>query len=402
MWPFGKVSPEKFAKMVARRMRRNGYAGPIEHDRNDFALRSDCGTWFLANMYAEYYAAPFLQRGRVLDAFATSLLETTGAELPACLDDARANLLPKVRERMFHESLVLQSRLREEPFPKVQYQVLAEHLAVDVVYDTPGAVATVSSEDLERWGTTFDEALAIGRDNLWSISNESFGELAPGTYVSTWQDTHDATRMFLHDLIWQLDVKGSHVVMAPDRNVLLVTGSDDAEGLVRVAEEAKHILGESPRPLCGLAFILDGSTWEPYLPAADAPSYSELSLLACQYMASAYNEQKSRLEAIHERDGADLYVATYSAMQNSDSGRVQSYSTWARDVDSLLPVTDLVGLFDSDLPKDEQTLGFVRWAQVMSVVGATLEPCADMYPLRYRVREFPSKERLAQIEIVEP
>ena len=398
---FGKASPEKFAKMVTSRVRRHGYGGSIEYDPDEFALKSDQGTWFLTNMYAEYYTAPFLQRGRALDAFITSLLETD-TDLPSSLDDARANLLPKVRERIFHESWKLQICLQEKRPPKIQYQVLAGHMAVDVVYDTPNAVRTISLEDLEQWSVTFEEALAIGRDNLWSISKEPFGELAPGTYVSTWQDTHDATRMFLHDLVWQLDVKGSHVVMVPDRNVLLVTGSDDAEGLVRMAEEAKQVLDESPRPLCGLAFILNGSAWEPYLPPDDTPSYGKLSLLACQYMASACNEQKSRLEAIHERDGTDVFVATYDATQNSDTGRILSYCTWARDVESLLPVTDLVGLFDSDRPEDEQYLGFARWSQVASVVGAAMELCSEMYPPRYRVREFPSPEQLAQIEFVEP
>ena len=47
MWPFGTASHEKFAKMVIRRRRRHGYAGPLEYDRDEFALKSDQGTWFL-------------------------------------------------------------------------------------------------------------------------------------------------------------------------------------------------------------------------------------------------------------------------------------------------------------------------------------------------------------------
>lgn len=402
MWPIGKVSQEKFAKMVARRMRRHGCAEPVEYDHDSFALKSDHGTIFLSNLYAEYYASPFLQRGRMVDGYIASYLEATDSDMPSSLDDARGSLLPKVRERFFHDSLDLQGRLQDKPFPKVQYQVLAKHLAVDVVYDTPDAVGTVSSEDMDKWGVTFDEALAIARDNLWTVSNEPFAQLAPGTYVSTWQDTHDATRMFLHDLVWQLDVKGSHVAMVPDRNVLLVTGSEDAEGLVRMAEEAKSVLDESPRPLCGLAFILTGSTWQPYLPPADAPSHDELRLLACQYMANVYGEQKLLMEAIHERDGTDIFVATYDAMQNHDTGHLWSWCTWARDIDSLLPVTDLVAMGDLDRPEGEQQLGFAHWSQLLSVVGPTLERCPDVYPPRYRVREFPSQEQLGQIEFFEP
>ena len=160
MWPFGKASPEKFAKMVTRRMRQHDHGGPMEYDSDEFALKSDYGTLFLGNMYAEYYAAPFLRRGRALDAFITSLLETD-TDLPSSLDDARADLLPKVRERMFHESWNLRGRLQENRPPKIQYQVMGEHMAVDVVYDTPYAVRTVSLEDLEQWGITFEEALTV-------------------------------------------------------------------------------------------------------------------------------------------------------------------------------------------------------------------------------------------------
>ena len=70
-------------------------------------------------------------------------------------------------------------------------------------------------------------------------------------------------------------------------------------------------------------------------------------------------------------------------------------------MDSLLPVTDLVGLFDTDRPKDQQYLGFVRWSQVMSIAAEALKLCPETYPPRYRVRGFLSPEQLAQIEFVE-
>jgi hypothetical protein len=36
----------------------------------------------------------------------------------------------------------------------------------------------------------------------------------------------------------------------------------------------------------------------------------------------------------------------------------------------------------------------VEWRRVMDTAGDLLEPL-DMYPFRYRVREFPSEEQLA-------
>ena len=387
--------------MVARRIEQRGGPGPLEFDEANFALNSEAGVHYLGNVYAEYCAAPWRGRRQALDGFVRSFMEV-GEDLPSSFDDARPDLLPKVRERFFHEALRLRGRLQTQEFPEVPYRILAEHLAVDVVYDTPNSVRTVPPEDMDRWGIGFEEAMAVARDNLWRISNQPFGVLAPGAYVSTWQDTHDATRMFLHDLVWQLDVKGSHVAMVPDRNVLLVTGSDDAEGLRRIAAEAKHILEHSPRPMSGFAFILDGDTWQPFMPPADCPAYGELAVLAVQSMASMYGEQQGLMDAIHERGGTSVYVATYDAVQEEDTGRVRSRCTWTRGVDSLLPETDMVALVDTDLAEGDQMLGFAEWGQLASVVGAMLKTCPDVYPVRYRATEFPSQEQLARIELSEP
>jgi hypothetical protein len=103
---FGKPSPAKFAKIVTRHMRRHGHTGAIEYDEDSFALKTDIGVHYLTNMYAEHCAASRSERRVILDGFVTSFLEA-GDDLPESLDEARANLLPKIRERVVLESLKL-------------------------------------------------------------------------------------------------------------------------------------------------------------------------------------------------------------------------------------------------------------------------------------------------------
>lgn len=401
MWPFGKPSPAKFARTAARGLKRRGCSESLTYDKEDFALRSSGPTYFLGNAYAEYCSAPFLRKRVALASFLDSFMEMAD-ELPSSLDEARSHLLPKIRDRFSFESLRLRSGLRDQSFPEIQHRALAEHLALDVVYDAPKSVRTISPEELALWGIEFDEALAIARDNLWRISNEPFAKLGPRTYVSTWHDTHDATRLFLHDLVWQLEVKGSHVAMVPDRNVLLVTGSEDDEGLERITAEARHILGSSPRAMSGLAFVLVGSSWEPFVPAGKASACAGLRLLAIEHMGGLYGEQKELLDALNERSGTDLFVATYGAMRKNQTEEAYSWCTWTRGADSLLPKTDWIALADTSLPEGKELLGFVEWEKLAPVVGTMLDPVPAMYPARYRAREFPSEEQLRQAALFDP
>jgi hypothetical protein len=90
-------------------------------------------------------------------------------------------------------------------------------------------------------------------------------------------------------------------------------------------------------------------------------------------------------------------VASYSALQNKDDGRVHSYCVWSEDVDSLLPETDQVFFVkQGDGDKPEMVSG-ADWDKVREVVGDLMEP-QETYPERYLVREFPTAEQLAQME----
>ena len=94
------------------------------------------------------------------------------------------------------------------------------------------------------------------------------------------------------------------------------------------------------------------------------------------------------LDKLHIKNGEDVFVATFSGTQAPD-GRVLSYATWTETTNSLLPKTDVLLL-----GRIGGNLYMVEWQKVLDAVGDLMEP-VDIYPPRYRVREFPADEQLA-------
>ena len=131
------------------------------------------------------------------------------------------------------------------------------------------------------------------------------------------------------------------------------------------------------------------------MPERDDPLYQKFKLLAIKSMGSEYSEQKELLEQLHEQTGEDLHVASYSAVEHETDG-YQTYCVWSEGVDSLLPKTDLVFFYRGDDGEDGDIPTQVEWDQVQAQFGDLMEP-QDMYPPRFRVREFPGEERFDDI-----
>jgi hypothetical protein len=108
-----------------------------------------------------------------------------------------------------------------------------------------------------------------------------------------------------------------------------------------------------------------------------------------------YQEQEQLLNAIHEKQGIDIFVANYSVLEHEDGWRL-SFCVWGNDVDSLLPVTDRVAFMKGEgLPPV-----FADWSRVIETFGDLMEQTDD-YPRRYRVREFPDEKTIDAIGLTE-
>src|SRR5208283_513 len=205
----------------------------------------------LGNAYAEYCAAAQTKQQNILRRFIRSWF-SRHKEVPDEFEDARPDLLPVIRSRSYFESLRLKVAVEGKAQLHCSYRVMGEHFGLGLAYDLPEAMRIICQDHLDGWKVPFEDALQVARSNLAEISQEEWANPFPGVWVSPWQDNYDAARLLLPDLIRRHEVKGDQIAMAPNRDTLILTGSDDEAGLACMAAVAEMALN-SPRPLHGLA-----------------------------------------------------------------------------------------------------------------------------------------------------
>ena len=204
--------------------------------------------------------------------------------------------------------------------------------------------------------------------------------------MSATGDSYDASRLLLKDAIRSFRVKGDHIAMIPNRENLIVVGSEDVVGLEGMVKLAAKAMSEA-RPISGIALRLDGDEWTPWMPPSSHPSFNDFRELQLQSFGQDYAHQKEMLDKLHEEKGEDIFVASFSGIKSPDGG-LFSYATWTATTDSLLPKTDTLVL--GRLGGEPQ---MVPWEKAVEVVGDLME-AVDIYPPRFRVREFPTEKQL--------
>jgi tetratricopeptide (TPR) repeat protein len=382
---------DDFAALLQRTLEGAGETRPIRYDQERFALRiGDNGElcFNLENVYAEYCQAAPEQREQLL-------LRVPGfvpyqPHIPDDFEQVRELLLPRVRERIFYELHRMRLEVEGESGVEFPHRLIAQDLACGLCVDLPESVVEFGRERFALWEIDFESALELATENLRQRSQEPFEQAAPGLWISPWRDSHDATRLILTDVIGRLEVNGAPVCMAPNRDVLLVSGSDDRDGLLALAAVAQRVLSD-PRPMSSIPLVLGERGWETFAPLPELGEQvqrvlGELSVLA---RARDYSEQRQLLTTMHEQRGLDLYVSELTVARFGQ-GDVTSFCTWAPGVRALLPRADRVVF----IGEDQQPLGQVPWEQVEASFAALLRPRDDLFPPRYEVDGFPESEPL--------
>ena len=368
-----------------------GVSEEISYDAEEFQITiggEPQSILFLGNAYREYRTLSETSRPQALRRFVRAWLQAHKPS-PRNMPNVQPDILPAVRSRSFFESVRLRMIIEGNEDTFLPYQTIGDDLGVGLVYDMPDSMKPITNMELGGWGATFYHALEASRDNLRQLRPMIVGpKEGEGTYVFASNDGYDSTRLILLDLIRQFQVKGDYIAMAPGREMLIVGGSEDKSSLEAMVALAKKAL-EQPRALSGVAVRLDGDDWAPWMPDAGHPLYDEFRLLRMQTCGQDYAEQKELLDALHEKTGEDVFVASFSAIQHNSTGHRTSYCTWAKGLESLLPRAERILLGG----EDQQPI-MAPWEKVVEVAGDLMSP-TEMYPQRYRVKEFPTAEQLA-------
>ena len=294
------------------------------------------------------------------------------------------------------EVLELEHRVRGE---KSEFDVplypLGSHLYSSLAYDTEFAIRSISNSDLETWGVTYYEALEVACQNL-DEATTAYSQVGDGFYAFISGDNYDSARVLLTDRIRSMEVVGEHIGLVPQRDAMYIAGNQDEDSL-KIMFDLGGDMSDESRPLSPIPLRLEDGEWVDWEPPQNhsvRPAFDELKL---QFFGEMYGQQKELLDALLDAGELIPFVASFSAIQNEESGVPLSYCVWGEGVDALLPESQFI-VFVNDAGL--QASG--SFNHVANVVGDLMVADESYYPTRWRVVEFPRAEQLAEIGFSEP
>jgi hypothetical protein len=183
-------------------------------------------------------------------------------------------------------------------------------------------------------------------------------------------------------------------VLVPDRDCLIVTGSDDVDGLTQVAATGHVRVEEASRLISGTPMILRGSTWEEFEPPVQ--TRAAFAHLARLYDAINYRQQTSFLREQYEDTRNVPFVAEVQVFKTGPD-RYETFTCLPSIGQTLLPKADRVVLYDLQAATTQVT----SWEDLFRVLVGKMSP-AQRHPVRYRVESFPTLAERQQMSGTRP
>ncbi|UPG96537.1 hypothetical protein [Luteibacter aegosomatissinici] len=401
-------SRDEFAARVIQRARSLVQATSANYDADSFQIQFELPggrpfTMMLHNAFTDTGKVARGERDRVIDKYVLALTETQ-SDTPG---DLATHLMPVIRDAGMFSWASLSARLTSDAGPaKLPWSTpFSGDLSITLVQDLEHATRTVNPTALSDAGLDEESAFTRALANLRDRTQDGGMERHGGVWVSTWHDVYDASRILLTDMIHRLPVHGVPVAMIPSRDHLLVTGSLDDDGIALIASLAADILENDTRPMSPQLFILREGTWTPFEAPLPPDIKRRLTLARYKRLDGMYGDQKTLLEKIHDKEQVDVFVATYRAAQNTETGRITGSAQWTRDVRTLLPECDLLWL----LCRQRNELLEIEWADALPHVPELRQPHGDLVPPRYLLTQFPDdatyallREKATYVKAVSP
>lgn len=344
----------------------------------------------LHNFYAEHCNLPRAQRKEHLRQVVRGVSQGK-IEMPDEFVHAAPDLRPRIWPRSMFAKLELQQQLEGGNEVDVPRYLVGNHLSLGLVYDLPHSMRSISGDDLKGWDVSWYEAMEAARESL-SEAEFAIAKIGDHLYASTSGDNYDASRLVLIDFIRQMEVDGDHIAMIPNRDTLLVTGSNDEQGLAIMAELAEKAL-EDPRPLGATPLRLHDDEWVDWIPPVGHPLRDKFRELERKYFYLEYADQKESLDQLYAKKEIDIFVATCTAVRNQETEEIFTYCVWPEGVDALLPVCDKIILGVEGQPGQ-----MADWNKVQRIAGELMEEDETLYPPRIRVSNFPTPAQLETID----
>lgn len=217
-------------------------------------------TFLLHNAYTEYKTAPS-NKVATIGRYVAGNLESLPFEDEA-IDPAQ--IVPVVRDAAWLEEINSTVGGQEDKGPGGGLtEPLNDSLVVLYAENGPKTIRFLRMKTLKKAGVEKEGLRQLSVKNLMRLlpkielagSNGMYGVIADGNYEAS---------LLLVDSFWtkdRFDVQGDFVVAIPNRNMLLVTGSENAAGIKKVRALAAKSCAESSYPLTPKLFVRRNDKW---------------------------------------------------------------------------------------------------------------------------------------------
>lgn len=386
-WLGFKPTPNKFAHALMEFARQRGFTEPMRFDPAGFRILTgvnETGVVNLVNLYPKYRDAPRAARAPYLEKCCSLFGDTP---FPASFKEARPHLLPAIRARSYFESVRLASDSRGSAWIGNAAAPLGDDAVTMVALDRADSMTILTGNQIATWDVPYALVLEAALDNLRAISSDSFVQRSDGVTVGDWDDAYDSSRLLLSDLVHRAGVTNP-VAMIPTRGVLLLAPASDRAALLAMLALANTAYEQEGRSVSASMFQFADTAPADYVPQDDEVA-RRLEDFRQRYLADDYAAQKQALDELHEKNGTDIFVASFVRAHSERGDDTFSICTWTDTVDALLPVTQKVALVRFDVHGAPQRAGIFDWADIVRVAGHLMALQPDLYPARYRVTQFP-------------
>jgi hypothetical protein len=381
----GGSDKDRFGRRVLQRLRARGWTGDADYDPSSFRITTKTeGTLHLDNLFNAWTVAQTKEeKERQIDIGIGHFFEPP---MPKTFAEMAPLLLPAVRNRslLAAADLDLKGDPSQDDWEGASRSISGPLIAI-TVFDRETSMGLLNKKHLIDLSTSFDVALERAIENLRAISPNRFLRDDRGFWVSNFGDHYDCSRLLLPHLFEQLELRGEPVAIAMSRTILVVAGSEDKAALAGMAEFVMSPRPADDRPCSYMPIVLREGVWSPFDTSVDG--LEGLDALRVQEIGWEYATQKEPLQKYLNTRGQDLYVASLNGVKRQN-GRTDTWTSWGKDISSLLPRADFIGMHGREQPPAEVRSHFCRWEDVETEFGPfPIEP--HLYPLRYRVGPWP-------------
>ncbi len=217
---------------------------------------------FLDNAYAAYMSDQEA-RDEIIEQFVASQIETFEMHKRPDIDPER--IVPIVKDRAWMDAVLATMEDNDADFPIPMSREYNSELEVFFAEDSEHNIRYLNDDNLSTLEKSEDELYELACKNLRRMLDHKIDVSGDdGIYMITAGGNYE-TSLMLFSSLWKgdfLEVLGRTVISIPTRDLMLVTGSEDTEGIERIREVGYQAMQDTPYSVTPVLFVWDDGKFE--------------------------------------------------------------------------------------------------------------------------------------------